>query len=629
MKARILYLIKFYLLTVILMLMAKPVFMYYNREGNLFGLSDVKDVLWHGLTLDLSTALYVLAVPFLTVVVSLWMRRWNIVRAFLKGYYVLVALALAMAFTVDTSLYTFWGFKLDASVFQFIDSTGNALTSVSWWYVAVRLAVIAALAFGFYKAYVWITPHERQERRGISQLGLFRSRRTRRGSVMPLRSVGGRLVATLLMLLAIPLIVVGMRGGLSVSTTNVGQVYFSQTQFLNHSAVNPLFSFIASIGKSTNDIPAYRYFDDAECRKLLDGVFFTGGQPTDTLLNTQRPNILLVIMESCGGEFTQIGGRAEVTPNLTRLASEGVYFSQCYANSWRTDRGMVSILSGWPAFPDNSVMKMASKVKSLPSLAASLKKVGYSSTFLYGGDVNFTNTRGYLYSTGTETIISEDDFTKEERGSSKWGVCDSITFDRLYDTLQQYGSAKPWFVSFLTLSSHEPWTVPMPTKFDDEILNAFYYLDHCIGRFIERLRQTPIWNNTLVILLPDHGIKYKDIDETKPLRAHIPMIWTGGAVSRQRTIGLLCNQSDLAATLLGQMGLSHADFPFSRDILSPEYGSRQFVMHTHTDGFSVIDSTGFHAYDLHSERVLVGNDGLAVKKGKAVLQHTSADLRQR
>ena len=131
MKARILYLIKFYLLTVILMLMAKPVFMYYNREGNLFGLSDVKDVLWHGLTLDLSTALYVLAVPFLAVVVSLWMRRWSIVRAFLKGYYVLVALVLALAFTVDTSLYTFWGFKLDASLFQFVDSTGNALTAAT------------------------------------------------------------------------------------------------------------------------------------------------------------------------------------------------------------------------------------------------------------------------------------------------------------------------------------------------------------------------------------------------------------------------------------------------------------------------------------------------------------------
>ena len=631
MKTRVLYLVKFYLLSVVLLLMAKPVFMYYNREGNAFGPSDVKDVLWHGLSLDLSTALYLMVVPFLAVLVSLWVRRWAVIRGALKVYYAVLGLVLALAFTVDTSLYAFWGFKLDASVFQFVDSTGHALTSVSWWYVAVRVLVVAALAFGFYKMFVWITPRERQERRGIRQLGLFRDGRrgSRRGGVAPLRSVGGQLVATAVMLLCIPLIVVGMRGGLSVSTSNVGQVYYSQVQFLNHSAVNPLFNFFASIGKSTNDIPQYNYFADEKCNELLKGMFFTDSQPADTLLNTRRPNVLVIIMESCGGEFTQIGGRGEVTPNLTRLASEGIYFTQCYANSWRTDRGMVSILSGWPAFPENSVMKMASKVKTLPSIARTLKGEGYSTTFLYGGDANFTNTRGYLLSTGTETILSEDDFTAEERGSSKWGVCDSITFDRLYDTIGQYDPQKPWFLSFLTLSSHEPWTVPMPKQFDDEILNAFYYLDLCLGRFIERFRATPAWQNTLVVILPDHGIKYKDIDETKPLRAHIPMIWTGGAVSRPRTIGLLCNQSDLAATLFGQMGLRHDDFIFSRDILSPAYANHQFVMHTHTDGFSVIDSTGFHAYDLHSDKVLVGTGGAAIDKGKAVLQYTTADLRQR
>ena len=631
MKARILYLVKFYLLSVVLLLMAKPVFMYYNREGNAFGPADVKDVLYHGLSLDLSTSLYLMVVPFLAVLVSLWVRRWNVVRNCLKVYYVVLALLLALAFTVDTSLYSFWGFKLDASVFQFIDSTGNALTSVSWWYVAVRVLVIAALTFGFYKLYVWLTPHERQERRGIRQLGLFRDSRhgSRRGGVAPLRSVGGQLVATVVMLLCIPLIVIGMRGGLSVSTSNVGQVYYSQVQFLNHSAVNPLFNFFASIGKSTNDIPEYNYFGDEECKGLLHGMFFTDSQTADTLLINQRPNVLVIIMEGCGGEFTQIGGRSDVTPNLTRLASEGIYFTQCYANSWRTDRGMVSIMSGWPAFPENSVMKMASKVKTLPSLARTLKGEGYSTTFLYGGDIDFTNTRGYLLSTGTETILSEDDFTAEQRGSSKWGVCDSITFDRLYDTIQQYDPSKKWFLSFLTLSSHEPWTVPMPTKFDDEILNAFYYLDLCLGRFIERFRATPAWQNTLVVILPDHGIKYKDIDETKPLRAHIPMIWTGGAVGKPRTVGLLCNQSDLAATLFGQMGIKHDDFIFSRDILSPAYANQQFVMHTHTDGFSVIDSTGFHAYDLHSDKVLVGTDGLAIEKGKAVLQYTTADLRQR
>ena len=331
-------------------------------------------------------------------------------------------------------------------------------------------------------------------------------------------------------------------------------------------------------------------------------------------------------MESCGGQFTELGGNAHVTPNLTRLAHEGIYFTRCYANSWRTDRGMLSIMSGYPALPKTSIMKMPSKVRTLPSIARTLQREGYKTAFLYGGDANFTNTRGYLLSTGVETIVSEDDFTSEQRGSSKWGVCDSIAFDRLYEMAVPYPS--PWFLTFLTLSSHEPWTVPMPTKFQDEKLNAFYYLDLCLGRFIERFRKTEAWNHTLVVIIPDHGIKYKDQDETKEIRSHIPMIWTGGVVDGPLHIDRLCNQSDLAATLLGQLRLKHDDFTFSRDILSPDY-TRRFAMHTFPEGFSVVDSTGFNVYDLNSQKQTVGHSQDAIQLGKAVLQITADDLRNR
>nr|MCR4854057.1 LTA synthase family protein [Prevotella sp.] len=293
------------------------------------------------------------------------------------------------------------------------------------------------------------------------------------------------------------------------------------------------------------------------------------------------------------------------------------------------DRGLVSILSGWPAFPKTSVMKMPSKVTALPSLAKSLAPQGYASTFLYGGDIDFTNTRGYLLATGTQTIVSEDDFTSAQRGSSKWGVCDSIAFDRLYSIVsQKHAPDSAAFTAFLTLSSHEPWTVPMPTKFSDEVLNSFYYLDLCLGRFLDRLRQSPQWQNTLVIILPDHGIKYQDIDETNPLRAHIPMMWTGGAIRGPRRVSTFCAQSDLAATLLGQLGIAHADYPFSRDIFSPRY-TYPFAMHTHSDGFSMVDASGFHAYDLNSNSVVKGKDGSSVRIGKAILQTTAEDLRRR
>ena len=620
------WLVEVWLAFVVAFVLAKPCFMLYQASAQQFTGSDVISVVGHGLSLDLSTSLYFILLPYLVVLLGRLvpllpkkgqMGCFRLFRIILRCYFAIASVLVAVAIVVDTSLYEFWGFKLDASVLQFLDGTGHALTSVSAGYVALRIAAILVIAGFLFVVFSKLLSH-----------------------LSPLTSYLSPLTSFLFTLLLLPLIIIGLRGGTSVSTTNVGQVYFSQNQFLNHSAVNPVFSFLSSIGKSTSDIPAYRFFNDEELPKDL---FLTPHSPVISCITatTSTPNILLIIMESCGGQFTELGGNAHVTPNLTQLAHEGVYFTRCYANSWRTDRGMLSIMSGYPALPKTSIMKMPSKVRTLPSIASTLQRAGYSTTFLYGGDANFTNTRGYLMATGVETIISEDDFTNEERGSSKWGVCDSITFDRLFNMVgdeqrflpkeeQRFLPKKtaPWFTTFLTLSSHEPWTVPMPTRFADEKLNAFYYLDRCIGRFIERFRKTEAWKKTLVIIIPDHGILYKDQDETKEIRSHIPMIWTGGVVSQPMQIDKLCNQSDLAATLLGQLGLPHDDFTFSRDILSPDY-TRPFAMHTFPEGFSVVDESGFNVYDLNTQHQTIGHSPEAIRLGKMILQLTADDLRSR
>lgn len=627
---RILFLLRTYAVFAAVFVLAKPCFMASQRAAQQFAAADVWAVMRHGLSLDLSTALYFILLPYLLAMLQPLLlllperhrqRGRRLLRAMLRAYFALAALVVGTALVADASLYGFWGFKLDASALQFIDGTGHALTSVSAGFVALRVVAIIAVA-----ALI----------DALLTAGMRREKASAKGRPRMLHEAA----CTLLLLLLLPLVVVGLRGGTSVSTTNVGQVYFSQNQFLNHSAVNPVFSFLASFGKSTNDIPAYRFFPDDELDRQLFSMAkdsasrdssstaaTVGEVPVSRCITTTEtlPNIILIIMEGCSGQFTELGGNAHVTPNLTRLAHEGVYFSRCYANSWRTDRGMLSIMSGYPALPKTSIMKMPSKVGTLPSIARTLRQAGYATAFLYGGDADFTNTRGYLTATGVETIVSEDDFTSEERGSSKWGVCDSITFDRLYGMAVAPGRH---FITFLTLSSHEPWTVPMPTRFADEKLNAFHYLDRCLGRFVERLRKSEAWQRTLVVIIPDHGILYKDQDETKEIRSHIPMIWTGGAASGPQRIDCICNQSDLAATLLGQLGLPHNDFTFSRDILSPRY-TRPFAFHTFPEGFAVVDRTGFNVYDLNARRQTVGRSAEAIRTGKMALQLTADDLRKR
>ena len=607
MRKRLAYLFKFYLLTVMMFLAAKLVFMFFNREGHDFNVADICQVLWHGLSLDLSTALYFLAIPFLLTIVSVWMKipRWLFVI-----YYIIVAVAFSLAFVADTSLYPFWGFKLDASCLQYLDTPSEAMASVSVIYLIIRVVVILVMAVLIFACF-----------RRTESVGYDGSKEKGRN--------GLRLMETLLYLFVIPIIIIGIRGGLDESTTNVGQVYYSQKQFLNHSAVNPVFSFLSSLERTASYIPDYEFMDNSTCEKLVDSLYPTESLSVDTLLNTNRPNIIVILMESCGAIFTGLEGRADVMPQLERLMNEGISFDSCYANSWRTDRGTVCTYSGYPSFPVSSVMKMPSKSRLLPGLAKSFAAEGYETSYFYGGDINFTNMRSYLIGTGFQQITWKKDFSSEEQQTAEWGVRDDIMFSTVSRQATDYqAKGKSFIIGFSTLSSHEPWDVPLK-KFDDEVLNAFYYLDHCIGVFVDSLKKTPVWKDLLIVLLPDHGIDYKEVDAEDSRHDHIPMVWTGGAVKAARRIKSICNQTDLPATLLGQMGINHTDYRYSRDVMSSNYTCRMAV-HTYNNGIAMVDSTGRAMYDLTSNRMIQG-DGYNAERlihiGKAVLQSAATNLK--
>lgn len=609
MKQRALYLIKTYLLTVLIFIIAKLAFMFFNQNGHQFVFGDVFDVILHGLSLDLSTALYFLIVPFLVTLVSIYWHNKKVLIRILSIYHLILAIAFALAFVVDTSLYAFWNFKLDASCLQYLEAPTEAMASVSWGYLAIRLFVFLLTAWLIFKAYQ----------------ATVRSLRT--ASTLPTycQYVAYGLLSFLLLA---PVFIIGIRGGLGESTTNTGQVYFSQNQFLNHSAINPVFSFLSSFEKTASYVPDYEFMGDEERERLMEGLYFTASTAPDTLLNTQRPDIVIILLESCGGIFTEdIGQRKDVMPRLNQLTREGVYFANFYANSYRTDRGTLCTWSGYPSFPTSSVMKMPAKTRFLPGLAKSLRAEGYHTTYLYGGDINFTNMRSYLVTTGFERLHWMKDYTNEEQHTAEWGVRDDITFGTLCDLL--HGDGSPKLIGYSTLSSHEPWDVPTH-RLDDEVLNAFNYLDECIGHFIDKVRQTPQWENLLVILLPDHGFSYLGVGEEHEEHDHVPMLWLGGAVKEPRRIEQLCNQTDLPATLLGQLGITHDDFRFSRDVMSKTY-TYPFAVHTYNNGITMKDSTGFAVFDLNANRIIVdksSNSELLVRKGKAILQTAAKDLKQ-
>ena len=580
MKTRLLFLLRLYALWLAVAVTQKPLFLWADAEqGAHYGLGDCLRVVANGLWLDVPVAGYLTVLPLLFILISTWLPWCLPLRRIATAYYAIVALAVALIFVADLSLYPFWKFKLDATIFYYIDTPKDAFASVSLGYIAVRLLVIAAYAALLTVLMRWATPKV-------------------------LQPVGSWLTKTgasaFLLALTVPLFI-SIRGGLGESTANVGKVYFSEDEYLNHSAINPVFSLIASLDKAENYADEFNYFDETERERLFSRLYPATPNDTTSLLNTTRPNVIVVIMEGYGGRFIEaVSGRSDISPNYNRLAREGVLFTHCYSNSFRTDRGTVSTLSGYPSFPTLSVMKLPAKSRTLPCLASTLNGAGYESSFLYGGDINFTNMKSYLRTGGYGEIVCDENFNLQQRKDNPWGANDDVTFDKLLSmALQQ--RHEPWHISFLTLSSHEPFTVPYK-RLKEKIPNAFAFTDHCLGRFVEQVRRTPLWRNLLIVCIPDHGFMYPS-NITHEQHHHNTMLWIGGAVKGHREIATLMNQSDMAATLLGQLRLPHADYTFSRDVLSRDY-KYPFAFFTFKEGFGLADSTGCTVYGIAGDRVV-------------------------
>ena len=607
MKKRILFLLALFFIWLPLLAVQKPVFLLYHHAlASGCSLSDYLKVITHGLLLDCTMAGYLTALPLLMTLVSIWLPG-TFYKKLLKGYFGIMAVLIAAIFSVDVALYGYWGFRLDATLFFYLQSPKDAMASVPLGQFFAQLGMFVVYASGIY----WVL------KKCIVPL-------------FPETQVRKRLSGSLVILLSGGILFIPIRGGVTTSTANVGMVYFSQNQFLNHSAINPCFSLIASLSKQQDFAAQFNFFPEEERKEVMETLSSsprTGyGNEEDsmkpqTLLNTSRPNILIILMESFSANAVgAVGGDSVITPNLNRLSREGVLFTNMYANSFRTDRGIVSVLNGYLAQPTTSIMKYPAKSQTLPSIAKSLTNEGYIANMLYGGDINFTNMQSYFFGSGYSRITADRDFPITSR-LSKWGANDDITFRYLYEDIKSRDNQAPWLTTFLTLSSHEPFEVPYH-RLDEMGLypNSVAFTDSCIGHFIEKLKELPVWKNTLVIFVSDHGYPYpKDVTGYEPRRYHIPMLWIGGAVKKPVVIDKLANQTDLAATLLNQLEIDHDAFTFSRNILSPDYP--EYAFYTYSNGFGFIDSTGISVYDNEGKKTLIetpreGSD-LRLRKGKS------------
>lgn len=589
------------------MIISRALFLLYNHSFTAqLTTHEIFLTFTYGLRMDASICGYFLAFTGLMLSLSAIVRAQWVYYTFTV---LTIALLLFCAFVVivDLELYHHWGFRLNSAPIFYMNMEG--LESAEPAAVVKVLAIMILLA-GFF---IWVYF------RFIAPYFRYLGPATYKSAIVFLIITG---------LMFIPI-----RGSFTVAPMNTGFVFFHKSKtYANHTAINVVWNFLYSL--QTTDVKYPENFYDKAGAGERFASLYPASDSTIQLLNTQHPNIILIIIESFTADVIEpLGGMKGIAPNLSSLCKEGILFDNFYASGDRTDKGLIGILSGYPAQPLTSIIKYPAKTQHLPSLNISLKKLGYNSSFIYGGDVNFANFRSYLTGSGFDHITAIEDF-QDVKNISKWGVHDHFMLEQAIHELDT--TRTPFFKTILTLSSHEPFDVPMTPyiKGDDTeslFLNACHYTDKSLGNFIASAKQKPWWNNTLIILTADHGHRLpgdKELTDTR--RFKIPLLMLGGAIRKDTVIHTLSGQTDIANTLLAQLGHADPAFKFSKNILGNKV--IPFTAYFYNDGFGFLLPGKQMMHDNPGKNFIktAGNPSAEdINTAKAYMQTLYSDYNQR
>ena len=290
-------------------------------------------------------------------------------------------------------------------------------------------------------------------------------------------------------------------------------------------------------------------------------------------------NLVILLQESLGAGFVKrLGGRG-VTPNLDRLANDGIWFEQLYATGTRSVRGIEAVVAGFPPTPAQSSVKLSKSQHDFATLASLLRGQGYTSEFVYGGESHFDNMRGFFLGNGFHRVVDRADF-HDPKFVGDWGASDEDLMIKTDERLRAlHASGEPFFMLAFSSSNHVPFQFPdgrieLADPEKQTVNNAVKYADYAIGQFFDTARRRDYWKDTVFLVVADHDVRVYGSALVPVDKFHIPGLILGADI-QPRDIASLASQIDLAPTLLSLMGVdSTHPFP-GRDLtLSlPEFGN--------------------------------------------------------
>lgn len=602
------HLLKFFVFLLLLFFVQRAIFLLSQfREFNSIPANQLVRSVVPSLQMDISAACYILILPFLLLGLHLFVKR-NVVLKILKYYTWAIIFITGFINICDVGLYEAWGTRINQKAISYLAYPGQVLIGTVSTHYLLAFAIFMVFSFVF----------------------IFLQKKFLNDSLDPVTAVWKKII----FILVVPvLLLLGIRGGIQQYPVSKSSAYFSPYSFLNQAALNGSWNLMYVLSHPVEEnINPYKFFTDAEAKRTVNEIFASVKDSSVSIVNNNRPNILLIMLESFSADIIEpLGGMRGITPGFTELSKEGLLFTNFYASGFRTEQGLAALISGFPSQPQTTIIRQFGKFDRLPGLGKSLDSAGYKSLYYTGGDIHFANTISYLHAMGFDKLTGDKDFEYKRR--TGWAAYDEEMFRFVNKDMN--GTTQPFFTVVVTSTSHEPFDADVEkivqSKAGDwcnDYLNTVHYTDQCLKEFILSVKNQSWYANTLVAIVADHGHacpSHAELNSEK--KHHIPFLLLGGALKdelRGKTFTRVCSQVDFPATVLGMLGLKHEHYYWSRNVFNPyELG---FAFYSFDDGFGWIDDRQQLIFDNRTKQVILKNDSLTETENAMYLQQGKAYL---
>lgn len=551
---------------------------------------DILNIFINSIRLDLSMAAYIITMPLIVVVMIQMFNARSWAKTFFEVYQPIFIILFLLIGFINLNLYREWGTKLNyKAIVTFVQFPYEVAIS------GVTGALFVPIIFYLLLGYV-----------------LFKLNRLMHANLDFLPLTGGVIVKASLSILLLGMNFLFIRGGWQLSPINVSMAQYSTVPIYNHLSTNTMWQLMQNTFFELSPLKSrYVYFPEKNIENLLNQKTQVDSTVHILKPNVTSPNVVFIILESYTADLIEsLGGEPGIASNIEGIIKKGVLFTNVYSSGERTDKGLIAILSSFPAQPTRSIIRESEKQVNLPSVAQQFNKQNYHTSFYYGGESEFFGLKSYLLSHDFNVVVDKQSFQQKDF-NSKWGAHDGVLFDKhLADMKSQ---KTPFFSTVLTLSNHEPFEFPISAKYNGNSLsnlfrNTGYYTDFSLGKYFEQAQKQPWYDNTLFVIVADHGHRLPlEKYEIWDYRRHrIPLILFGNVIKdefRGTRNNIYGSQTDISQTIYNQLGMKVEPNLWSHDLFRTNQ-KNGYAFFDWDNGFGLVGDGFSLSYNEDAKRII-------------------------